>query len=295
MAQLLLPQQIAPVDHRQSVMTSQHFGGETDRLHDYFLALRGEADGELGAALPPAGAKPYPYGRCEEITRAVFGRLAARLKRPSHPLEDTILAFSRSGGIVRTVWGALRRQYFQNALQLGALYVDVANDTVVVTKPKIEILPMAESGLEPLRDLEHFSEIAAVYWGASVYANTLVPSLAPILPLVTVSPGRLAPALQSASDYMIALMCRDGFRQAEAWLCDRPAPTPEIAAVILDTLPEDLHPKSADGRAEAIQACRRARAAAHTEDGPWRKDRVMDYLRWLAARADRGEVERLGA
>ncbi len=284
MAPLLLPQQIAPVDRQQAALTSRHFGDRGELLEAYFRALRDEADGELGSVLPPAGGKPYPYGRCEEITRAVFVRLAARLKAPSGPLDGTILGFIRAGGIVRSVWGALRGQYFQNALQVGALYVDVANDTVVVTKPKVEILPLAESGLESLRDLDHFSEIAAIYWGASVFANVLVPSLAPILPLVTVSPGRLAPALQSASDYMIALMCRDGFRQAEAWLGDGPAPPPEIAAAIVDALPDDLRPEAEDGRAEALAACRRARAAGHMEDGPWRRDRVMDYLRWMSVR-----------
>ena len=59
------------------------------------------------------------------------------------PVERAIREFIGKGGAFRSVWGVLREQYFQNAIQLGGLYVDVSNDTVVVTKPKVEILPIA--------------------------------------------------------------------------------------------------------------------------------------------------------
>ncbi|MEI8394424.1 MAG: hypothetical protein WCF85_06790 [Rhodospirillaceae bacterium] len=286
MTEPLLPQQIAPVSRHQAALTRRYLQGQPDALFTYFLNLRTEVDGKLASVLPPAGGKPYPYGRCEEITRTLFSQLAARLRYPADPIESAIRAFVSNGGIVRTVWGALRGRYFQNALQFGALYIDVSNDTVVVTKPKVEILPMAESGMESLRDLSHFSEIAAIYWGATLWANTLVPSLAPLLPLISASPGRLAPGLQSAGDYMIALMCRDEFRQAETWLHDGPAPPPEIAATILCTLPEDLRPKTTNGRREAVDACRSARTAGHTENGAWRADRVKDFLRLMEARGN---------
>ncbi|MBI1208806.1 MAG: hypothetical protein GC191_16160 [Azospirillum sp.] len=285
----LLPQQIAPVDRRQAELTRQYFDGRLEQIYPYFLALRTQVDAELATKLPLAGGKPYPYGRCEEITRACFKRLAARMRGPSGPTENAIRDFARNGGIVRTVWGVLRGQYFQNALQFGALYVDVANDTVVVTKPTVEILPMAESGLVALRDLDHFREIAAIYWKAAVWANVLVPSLAPLLPLVTVNPGPVVPQLQAASDYMIALMCRDGFRQAEAWLHTGPTPPPEVAAAVLATLPQALSPQTADGRGEAIEACRAARAAGHDENGRWRSERVMDFLSLRKPQASRGQ------
>ncbi|WP_246148744.1 hypothetical protein [Skermanella pratensis] len=120
--------------------------------------------------------------------------------------------------------------------------MDVSNDTVVVTKPKVEILPIAESGLVPVRDIEHFRATAQSYWGAAIYANHLVPSLAPLLPMISASPGRLKPGMQSACDYMIALMCRDGFRQAEDWLRDGPSPSPEIAAAVLASVPPTCAP-----------------------------------------------------
>lgn len=280
MPTLVLPQQIVPVGERQAALTERHFSGMGDGLMDYFLALRGEIDAALAPRLPPASAgKLYPYGRCEEITGAVNARLGERLRTPSHPVERALAAFLADGGVARTVWGVLRDQYFQNAFQFGGLYVDVSNDTVVVTKPKVEILPISQSGLVPVRGVDHFRQAAERYWGATIYANHLTPSLAPILPMLSASPGRLAPGLQSACDYMIALMSRDGFFQAEDWLRDGPPPPPDVAQEILATIPPDLRPQTGNGRVEAIAACQSAREAGAHHDPAWRDARVRDYLR----------------
>ncbi|WP_367154610.1 hypothetical protein [Methylomonas sp. HYX-M1] len=275
----LLPQQIAPADARQQALTETHLTGRINELTGYFLALRADVDRKLAAKLPPATGKPYPYGRCEEITREAFALLTQRLPQAQTATDLALRDFAANGGIVRTVWGVLREQYFQNALQFGSLYVDVANDTVDLAKPKVEILPMADSGLLDVRDLAHFRQTAQSYWGAALYANHLLPSLAPLLPIVSVSPGRLKPGLQSACDYMIALMCRDEFRQAEAWLESGPPPPADIARAVLSKAPADLQAWTADPRQEAITACRRARNAGCHTDSQWRDARVLDYLR----------------
>ncbi len=276
----LLPQQIAPVDDRLADVTRRHLAGREDALMAYFLALRAGVDAELAPRFPPAApGKPYPYGRCEEITRAVVAQLADRLKRPSDPVERLLTAFMAQGGAVRTIWGVLRDQYFQNALQVGGLYIDVSNDTVVVTKPKVEILPIERSGLVPVRSIDHFRQTAERYWGAMIFVNHLAPSLAPILPMVSSSPGRLLPGLQSACDYMIALMMRDGFLQAEDWVRDGPEPPQEVAQAVLEALPPDLRARTGNGRAEAVAACQRARAAGAHRSMAWRDERVREYLR----------------
>ncbi|CAO3413281.1 hypothetical protein [Azospirillum doebereinerae] len=280
---LLLPQEIAPVTPQQAALTDRHLTSRGDGLMAYFLALRAETDAALAPRLPMAAGQAYPYGRCEEITRDLFARLAARVARPVTAMDRVMRDFVAAGGMVRTVWGVLRERYFQNAIQFGGLYVDVSNDTVVVTKPKVEILPIAESGLVSPRGLAHFRETAALYWGASVYANHLAPSLAPLLPMVSASPGRLLPGLQSACDYMIGLMCRDAFQEAEAWLRDGPPPPPDVAEAVLATMPDDLR-AAADGREEAVTACRQAREAGRATDKAWRDARVMDYLRLMGAR-----------
>jgi hypothetical protein len=257
-----------------------------EALPAYFLALRAETDAALAPVLPPAAGKPYPYGRCEEITRDLHNRLVKRLEHPACAVEFALKGFIGKGGVFRSVWGVLREQYFQNAIQLGDLYVDVSNDTVVVTKPKVEILLMDASCLVSVRDLAHFRQTAERYWGATIYANHLTPPLAPLLPMISASPGRLRPGLQSACNYMIELMCRDEFREAEDWLRDGPAAPPEIAAAVLAGVPEDLRPRAADGageawRQEAVAACRQARAARFQTNQRWRNQRIMDYLRMM--------------
>ncbi|MGZ5076198.1 MAG: hypothetical protein ACXV9R_06200, partial [Methylobacter sp.] len=248
----LLPQQIAPVDDRQHALTQSYLAGRIDELMTYFLDLRARIDAILSLTLPAAGGKAYPYGRCEEITRELYVLLSSRLSQPVTPIEKTLHDFMSQGGIVRTVWGVLREQYFQNALQIGGLYIDVSNDTVDVNKPQVEILPIEACGLLAVRDLAHFRQTAESYWDATIYANHLLPSLAPLLPMVSVSPGRLQPGLQSACDYMIALMCRDGFVQAEAWLREGPPPPPDVAHAILARTPADLQPWTEQHRDEAI-------------------------------------------
>jgi len=96
---------------------------------------------------------------------------------------------------------------------------------------------------------------------------------------VSDSPGRLQPGLQSACDYMIGLMGEDGFTQAEAWLREGPPPPRALAEALLAQTPADLRPWTSDGRAEAIAACHRARAANAQRDERWRQARVLDYLR----------------
>lgn len=275
----LLPQQIVPLDAADAALAFMRLGGVTPLLQAYFLALRAEADAALAERLPPAAGKPYPYGRCEEITRHVAGLLAARLRNPANQVDYALLAYRAAGGAMRTVWGALRGSYFQNAFQIGRLYVDVSNDTVDLTKPKVEILPMAESGLVNVRDLGHFRAIAEIYWGGRAYVNTLAPRLAPLLPMIYCSPGRLAPSYQPASDYMIALMMRDRFRQAEEWVLAGPEPPPEAWAALRARLPVELAAQTADPRAEAAAHCRSARENDLHLDVEWRDSMVASLMR----------------
>lgn len=278
----LLPQEIAPVTQKQARLTANHLTPHLAPLMDHMLALRADTDAALAPRLPMAAGQAYPYGRCEEITSDLFARLARRIHAPASAMDQRLRDFVAAGGQIRTVWGILRERYFQNAIQFGGLYVDVSNDTVVVTKPKVEILPVADCGLVAVRDLAHFRETAALYWGASIHINALAPSLAPLLPMVSSSPGRLLPGFQSACDYMIALMGRDRFQEAESWLRDGPEPPPDVAAALLATLPDDLRARH-NGREEAVDACRAARAEGRQADMEWRNDRVRDYLRALSA------------
>jgi hypothetical protein len=67
---------------------------------------------------------------------------------------------------------------------LGSLYVDVSNDTVTPTKPKVEILPFVDARFVPIRDFPHFIRIAQRYWKMEIFPNFLLPEIAPYCPLI---------------------------------------------------------------------------------------------------------------
>lgn len=235
-----------------------------------FHELRAEADRELQPAASGTYGSPYPYGFCREITLDVLSRLKRRLASHGRcPGSRALQTFLTAGGDIRCVWGVLRGKYFQTALQCGALYVDVANDTVVITKPKVEILPMAESGLEAVRDAWHFAEIAQSYWGMRIYANHAFPSWAPLIPMIGVN-SQGAVSLQSPSPYMAGLFQRDDFRHAEEWLATAPPPPSwVIASLQAYATPELLAANPKTGVDAARTACRAARESGLAASGAW--------------------------
>jgi hypothetical protein len=279
----LLPQQPAPVTPAQAALTARLLTPRLADLEALLLSLRAETDAALapnvGPTLGPVAGKAYPYGRCREITNAFLEPLRARLQDAEAPAERALRDFLRQGGLVRPIWGALRGQYFQNALQVGSLYVDVANDTVTVTKPKVEILPLAESGFAAVRDAAHFAEVAERYWGARLFANHALPELAPHFPLVSLAPGG-TPRLQSGTDYMIDLFRRDGFTASEAWLAEAPPPPDEATDRLRARGRERLgHEGAAPGRLAALAACRAAREDGAQRDEARREAAIRAYLR----------------
>ncbi|WPZ34611.1 hypothetical protein T8K17_00420 [Thalassobaculum sp. OXR-137] len=181
-----LPRQPVSPGARQRRLARTHLG-DLEGLHAFLLRLRERADADLAPRYPDFAGKPYPLGRCLEIRDAVFDALVQRIQRPDCPVTRSLNAFVAGGGFGGKIWGVLRESYFQNAIQLGPLYVDVANDTVTPSKPKVEILPLADSGMVPVASLEHFAGIARRYWQVDVYRNTVFPALAGYFPMICVS------------------------------------------------------------------------------------------------------------
>ena len=181
-----LPRQPMQPDARQRRLARMYLR-DLAGLHTLLYGLREQADAELSARYPSFAGKPYPLGRCLEIRDTVFAALVARIQHPDCPVTQALHGFIAEGGIGRKIWGVLRESYFQNAIQLGPLYVDVANDTVTVTKPKVEILPIGAAGMVPVASLAHFAAIARRYWGVAIYRNTVFPALAAYYPMICVS------------------------------------------------------------------------------------------------------------
>ncbi len=285
----LLPHEPAPVSREQLALTKRFLIPSLKKIYDYLYALRDEMDPALSARYTMTYGKEYPLGCCLEISDEIRKELVRRLQKPQLPAERALHAFFKAGGIMRPIWGVLRGQFFQNATQIGTLYVDVSNDTVTVTKPKVEILPIDQSGLEPIRDLHHYRDVARLYWNCEVMANHAVPSLAPLMPMMGVRPGEPA-QLMPPLDYMTALVMRDRFRMSQAWLQEMPSPSPEAMEPFLQALPAHLRTApGVDGRAAGIEACRIAREQGAWQDQEWRSARILDYFAILRAiRGDQG-------
>ncbi|MDO9714339.1 DUF6447 family protein [Paracraurococcus lichenis] len=275
----LLTQQPAPVTRRDLAISMRFLGVAQAALEAMFLGLRAETDRVLGQGAPARYGKAYPYGYCREITQDVLARLKQRLPHSDCSGLRAVHAFLAAGGEGRCVWGILRGRYFQTALQFGALYVDVANDTVIASKPKVEILPMAEAGLETVRDVWHFAGIAEGYWDMRIYANHALPALAPLLPMIGVTSG-MEVCLQSATDYMVGLFCQDGFCRSEDWLTRGPRPPTGLVEALRSQCPAELLSSNREAGAEAaIAACRSARAQGLASSEPWLRARVADHAR----------------
>jgi cytidyltransferase-like protein len=265
-------------------LTQTHLEPSTAAIQALWYAARAAVDPALRAARPDKGGKPYPLGQCLEITQAVQRQARAWLEAATVPeLGDAaavglahLRTFLTAGGELRLVWGVLREQYFQNALQLGAWYVDVANDTVDPAKPPVDILPFAESGLVAVADFAHFARIARAYWGAAIYPNHLFPALAPWLPLLSDVAGT-GLRLQVGNDYMIALSRQGGFEPARLALAAGQVPDPVIRRVAAVLAPGELGFTLQAGRAQALAACEQARAD-HEPEASRRRDQAVAQL-----------------
>jgi hypothetical protein len=153
----------------------------------------------LGAALtkivqkhfgnvPPDLAR-YPIGYCAEITLAGFDYIIHEGYRYSVYFRH-LLSFSREGGVCKIIWGSLRGLYFQTALQVGALYVDIANDTVDPGKPKVEWSLLETSEFKNIDTIGEFAEVKSIYHGVDLYWNDFIPAIFPYCPLIEICPSR---------------------------------------------------------------------------------------------------------
>lgn len=266
------------VDRRQRALTKQFLEPNLAALEAFFLEIRAQTDAALASTAPARRGKAYPYGYCMEITDDVMARLNTLSRRPDAPGGRALRAFIDKGGVGRKIWGVLRGRYFQNAMQFGSLYVDVSNDTVDVNKPKVEIMPMVDSGMELVRDGAHFAEIAKAYWDAEAYANTILPAIAPLFPVVLVGSDGLI-EFQSNTPHMVSLFTRNGFKLAEQWLSEAP-PAPDAVAVALRSYcpPDILDANPETGAAPALDLCRRLRAAGKI-DPNWMRQTGMMFER----------------
>ncbi|MFM1903724.1 MAG: hypothetical protein RLZZ440_1624 [Planctomycetota bacterium] len=155
-------------------------------LADLFR-LRSEVDELLrrDAAAVEHSLAGYPVGFCKPIRDSGLRRLLHPTEADGErPAFRAVAGFQQAGGIVKGLWGVQKGIYFQNAIQIGDLWCDLANDTVDVKRPSVEVCPLAEARFEELESFEHFARVAGVYWEAQAYPNHLFPAIAPVLPVI---------------------------------------------------------------------------------------------------------------
>lgn len=242
-------------------LTERHLIPALQQIEHCFLEVRRQLDVELAALRPMKLGKPYPLGQCLEIALAFETRIQAvdvsQLSEPSTVGYRAFTAFLKAGGSFRQVWGNLRGQYFQNAFQLGSLYVDVSNDTVVPTKPKVEILPFETANFKAIRSYEKFASIAQSYWGVAIYPNHLLPEIAPHCPVIAVyGNGRVH--ICEATHYMLEMTRSGAFAPSETFLAQPPMPQEvfDAARSALRGLGYNLPADPETGRKLAIANCR---------------------------------------
>ena len=279
-ASITVPRQVTPLTAEQEQRFLARFSGAQASVEHLLLRLRLDADVELAPRIPYYGKKPYPVGRCLEIRNAVFLRLQAELNDrqagtgDDRAALDLLRRYLSDGGFCTKLWGSLRNEYFQNAIQLGAWYIDVANDTVVATKPKIEILPMASSGFSNIGDYRHFVDIARRYWQVEIFANTLFPRMAPLYPLICVKDQQHA-WLAAGYAEMVELTRREAFLPSEIILQQLPPAPDYLRSRFAGRWSADQPLLALEG--DPVAACRDARAQGLMTADDYRKAVIVAF------------------
>ena len=131
------------------------------------------------SAAPPS----YPIGFCAVIRDRVFDGLLG------DPRVQSLIA---AGLVLKKVFVILKDRYFQNAMQFGNLYIDVANDTVDPAKPWLEWMDVREVPYENVGELPTLIRVAESYHRCHAFPNVFFPLLAPVVPLLLIAEdGRL--------------------------------------------------------------------------------------------------------
>jgi hypothetical protein len=183
------------MEHRsdQEVVTRSLLVPSMPRLVESLGVLRRECDSWIRSESNRQGTRPsghessrlsdYPIGFCSVIRDFVHEGMLG-LPEVQHLL--------RSGVVLKKVFVILKGLYFQNAIQMGNLYIDVANDTVDPSKPWLEWMHVREVPYTNIGDLPTLISVAERYHQCRAYPNLFFPLLAPVVPLLAIrANGRL--------------------------------------------------------------------------------------------------------
>lgn len=180
----------------------------------------------------------YPVGFCRQIRDQVWARATA---------DGEFQRLIGRDVVVRPVFILLEGRFFQNAVQLGNLYVDVANDTVSVDEPRCEWMPISRVPYENVESWPQFAGVARRYLNVELYPNLLFPLAFPYAPYFAIRPGGRVDLL-AVQPILLLKDLGDRMRRARALLTD-----PEFGARRLPDEYEQLIRRACGGNlAEAF-------------------------------------------
>jgi hypothetical protein len=264
----LLPHQPRVLDPaRQRMLTERFLLPELPSLRALFVHLRASVDADLAQRYPVHLGRPYPAGRCLEISTALQAALAALdfAMLPPAPADGfrALVRFLQGGGNARVVWGAQHGHVLRHVLLFGTLCIDGAQDSADAALPPVALTPFSRTGLTPVHDHRQFALLAGRVGGAHVFPNHVLPELAPYAPLLVLIPGG---SVQLAADtpYMLALARRSGFTSSAGALAlpGMPEHLFRVTAQTLMAAGFDVAEDASAGRTEGLERCRQYRDAS---------------------------------
>lgn len=180
---------------QQEALTARLLRPQLEHICERLAKLRAEVDAEFAPKVLAAQQQEqhkdygyislahYPFGFCSEIRDGVFARMLG------DPFFQELIG---KGVVLRSVFIFLRKTFFQNAIQLGNYYIDVANDTVCKDKPKLEWSLIRDLDYENLESWSRFAQIATSYIKVEMYPNLFFPLAFPVTPFIAITnSGRL--------------------------------------------------------------------------------------------------------
>ena len=236
LAELEASEAVSPLGLGQTSLVAELVPWRAPAFLADLLDLRREIDATLGTTGPlPA---TYPAGACRPIRNKGLARLRSwPAADSSRPALQALARFRDRGGIIKGIWGIQKGVYFQNAIQAGDLWVDLANDTVDLTRPPVEVCQLDEARFEEVQSFERFAEVARIYWAAEAYPNHILPAVAAVLPVIFVfADGRARLATPTT---LLPKNIRLDFTLAEAFLRRSPWAARSLPGPLRERLEQD--------------------------------------------------------
>ena len=182
----------------------------------------------------PAYLNKYPIGWCHEITSIVVAYLLEIGEAIRDKFFPGLSRFLNSGGVFKRIWGEVRQEFFQNAIQIGGVYLDVSNDTVDIRKPKTERMWLNNSEFSSFESFHCYAGILQRYHKKEIFINNCLPELAPLCPFWTrVENG---PLCLDYSFYMAGLAEDTDYRASEDIFETRPAFINDLTIELLSSI-----------------------------------------------------------